>query len=112
MLDHPSCKLRVPFHLRGNRVQRIEEKMRIELHSERVKTSLGEVHFETLETQHSGNIVIVIAICLPGSQNQPVDEPVPEKHALQRINQKPDARQPTPLTHPERGANCLQKIDV
>src|SRR5215510_12040467 len=100
MLDHRSRKLRVPFHLRGDRVQRIEKKMWIQLHSKRVQTSLGEVLFQTLQTQFSGNIVIVIVICLPASQNQPIDEPVPEKHASQRIDKKADTRPAIPLNNP------------
>src|SRR5215470_3300779 len=86
--------------------------MRIQLHSKRVQTSLGKVFFQTLQTQLTGYIVIVIAICLPGSQNQPIVEPVPEKQASQRIDKNPNARQAIPFSNPKRGAKRPQKINV
>src|SRR5437660_853609 len=86
--------------------------MRIQLHSKRVQASLGKVFFQTLQTQLTGNIVIVIAICLPGSQNQPIDEPVPKKQASQRIDKNSDTRQAIPFSNPERGAKHPQKINV
>jgi len=50
----------------------IEKKMRIELHPKRRSDELGEAFFQTLQTQLTGNIVIVIAIRLGGSQDQPI----------------------------------------
>src|ERR1041384_4026446 len=86
--------------------------MRIQLHSKRVQTSLREVFLQTLQTHLSGNIVIVIVICLPGAQNQPIDEPVPEKHAPQRLDKKPDSSQAIPFTNSERGAYRPQEINI
>src|SRR5262249_15827575 len=93
MFDHAPGKLRVPFQLRGDGVEGIEEKMRIQLHSKRVQTRLGQVLFQALQAQLTGNKVIVIAMRLPGSENQPINEPVPEKHALQRGGKEPDVEQ-------------------
>src|SRR5262249_7387379 len=86
--------------------------MWVQLHSKRVQTSLGEVFFQTLQSQLIGNIAIVILICLPGSQNQPIVEPVPEKEASQRIDKKPDTKQAIPFSNPERGAKRPQKVGV
>src|SRR5277367_2358119 len=112
MLDHVACANRIGLDLRRDCVQRIEKKMRLQLHSKRVQTSLGEVPFQPLQAQLTGNIVLVIVMCLPGSQNQPIDEPVPEKHASQRIGKNPDTSKAAPFIHPEGGANCPQKINV
>src|SRR5579883_504659 len=86
--------------------------MRIQLHSKRIQTSLGEVFFQTLEAQLGGKVAIVIAICLPRSEDQPVNEPVPDEHSSQRIEKKTETKQAVPLADPECGANCSQEIDV
>src|SRR5215467_11146984 len=86
--------------------------MWIQLHSKPVQTSLGETFFQTLQTQLTSNIVIVIPICSPGSQNQPIGDPVPEKHALQGIDKDPDIEQAMPFTNAEHGAKARQNINV
>ena len=67
---------------------------------------------QTLETQLTDDVVFVIAIGLPGSEDQPVVEPVPEKHASQRSDEHSDTRQAIPFNKPERGANRTQKVNI
>src|SRR3954452_3088633 len=86
--------------------------MRIQLHSKRVQTSITEAFLQALEAQLTGKVMIVIAICLPSSQDQPIVEPVPEKQALQRIEEKLDAEHALPIIDPERGANCPQQVNA
>src|SRR5215469_7566189 len=86
--------------------------MRIQLHSQCVQTRLGEVSFKALQTQLTSNVAIVVLIRLPGSQNQPIIEPVPEKHVLERAKEKRDARKAIPSNESERRTNRSQKINV
>src|SRR5882757_4132567 len=86
--------------------------MRLQLHSKRVQASLGEVSFQTLQTQLTGNIAIVVMMCLPGPQNQPIDEPVPQKQASQRIDENLATKQAIPFTNPDRGTDSSQDINV
>src|SRR3954447_10704653 len=101
VLDHASRKFWVPFQLRRNGVQRVKKKMRIQLHPKRIQTSLGEAFFQALKTQLTGKVVIVVAVCLPGPQDQPVYKPVPKKQASQRVEEKPDTEHAIPFSNPE-----------
>src|SRR5258707_9039931 len=64
MLNHSTRELRITLHLRGDRIQSVEEKVRIQLHPQRVETSLGKAFLEPLQAQLARKIVTVIPVCL------------------------------------------------
>src|SRR4051794_18989679 len=68
--------------------------------------------FQALKTQLTGKVVIVVAVCLPSPQDQPVYEPVPKEQASRRVEEKPDTEHAIPFSKPERGANRPQNINV
>ena len=77
MLDHASRKFGIALDVRGNGVQRIEQKMRIELHAKRVQPRLAVTVFQTLQPQFAVHVALVILVGLYAAENDPVDEPAP-----------------------------------
>jgi hypothetical protein len=84
MLRHPGIAL----HLGRDRIQGVEQKVRIQLHPQCIQTSLGEAAFQPLHPQFTRQVTLVVLVGLPGAHNQPVDQPAPQEHAAKGHEQR------------------------
>ena len=78
MLDHSARQLWIPLHLRGDGVQRVEEKVRIELHAQGIQPRFGEASLHSLQPQFGRKVASIVPVRLNGRYNHPVEEPAPE----------------------------------
>src|SRR6516165_9742010 len=88
MLDHAAREPRVALDLRGNGVQRVEKKVRMQLHAQRIQASFGKLPFQAFAAQFAREVALIVTVGLPCAYDDPVDEPVPEEHAAQSVRKK------------------------
>src|SRR5262249_1879773 len=77
---HTVGGLRVLVNQRGDGVQGVEEKMRMELHRQRLELSLRKLRGELRGAQLSFSIPRIIKIALSGGNDDPVSRQILVKH--------------------------------
>src|SRR5262245_9801027 len=111
MFDHFSSKARVAFQLRRDGVERIEKKVRIELHAQHVQASLGKLTLKTFATEFAGKVSAVVLVGLPSADNEPIDEPAPEEHSAERVRKSLRIAQRRPGAKTEQGSICQENVN-
>ena len=88
VLDHRARQLAVARDLRGNRVQRIEQEMRVELHAERVQARLAEIPLQAFHAQLGREYAPARKPGLGDASDEAVHQQAPDETASQRVLDK------------------------
>src|SRR5580704_9859624 len=104
MLNHFPGEPGIALYLRRNRIQSVEEEMRLQLHPKGIQASLGKLPFQTLHAQLAGEVTPIVPKRLPAAGDQPVDKPVPQEHSS-RVTKKVGIKQNLPYANPDQGTN-------
>src|SRR5215475_3576720 len=71
---HPISRVNIPSHQHGDAVERVEQKVRMQLHSQSVELRLHQTSFKIRRQQFSVSIPAIIVYRLTDADNQPVNQ--------------------------------------
>src|SRR5215831_15884747 len=111
MLDHLPRETRLALQLRRDGIERIEEEMRVQLHAQRVQASFRELPLESFAGKLARKIAPIVLISLPGADNDPINEPVPQEHAAQCIRKRLRIAQSRQGTEAQERFDCEKNVD-
>src|SRR5262245_33002037 len=72
--QHPIGRVNIPSHQHGDAIERIEEKVRMQLHSQGVELRHRQTSFKIRRQQLSVSIPAIIVYRLVDAENQPVNQ--------------------------------------
>jgi len=112
VLNHGARQPGIALHLRRDGVERIKEKMRVQLHAQRVQVCFGKAALHALQAQFTGQIVLAVAESLVHTEDDPVDKPAPQKPREGGGGKKMCIRQHSGCAKAKKGTHGDDHIEV